>query len=146
MINDLNILQINIRGLISKNIQHDKCTKLNNILQSKQIDIVLLQEWCATKRESVVAISETDSDSDNLVTNQTGFPSKYFPEYNAHFHSTECAILYHRDLAVTPLEKNTEYYLKNHRKNFHICGIILHSGHTDYGIYSVYRPQNADPT
>ena len=44
------------------------------------------------------------------------------------------------------MNKNDDYYLDDHRQNFHICGIILHSEHTDYGIYSVYRPQSADPT
>ena len=61
---ELNILQINIRGLISRDTQDRKCPLLNHIMITKQIDIVLIQEWCATKREEV-ANPGTDSISDD---------------------------------------------------------------------------------
>ena len=73
------------------------------------------------------------------------FPQKFFPNYLVHFHSTETAVLYHKGLCVTPLSPQDNYLKTNHRDNFHICGIILHSQTSDYGIYSVYRPQKADP-
>ena len=131
----LNIMQINIRGLISPDTLSRKCPQLFDVIQSKQIDIVLLQEWSATKREEVFCDH-----------GQTQFPIKYFPQYRIHYHSTECAILYHKDLCITPLQKHKEYETNDHRQNFHVCGIVLHSGYTDYGIYLVYRPQRADPT
>ena len=133
MNDNTNILQLNIRGILSNETQYLKCHHLNKILESKHIDVVLLQEWSAIKR---CEINNTDSEV---------FPLKYFPNYLVHFHSTETAILYHKDLCVTTLNTQPNYLKPNHRLNFHTCGIILHSQTTDYGIYSVYRPQKADP-
>ena len=76
----------------------------------------------------------------------TIFPQTYFPNYSIHFHSTECAILYHNSLSVTPLSNPTQYLTSTHKNNFHVCGIILHTQTTDYAIYSVYRPQKARVT
>ena len=109
-----------------------KSANINNLLETKQIDS-LIQEWSANKRQTV-----TDQDS---IT----FPKRFFPNYSVHFHSTECAVLYHNGLCVTPLPPQPNYVKPTHQNNFHICGIILHSQTTDYGIYSVYRTQTADP-
>ena len=132
MQNTIKVLQLNIRGILSYENQHRKCYQLNRVLESKQIDVVLIQEW-SIKRQRV-----TKNDP-------ISFPRKYFPNYLTHFHSTECAILYHKGLNATPLDIQNEYLKTNHRENFHICGIIIHSKTTDYGFYSVYRPQIADP-
>ena len=43
----IKILQLNIRGILGEESQNKKCYKLNELLETKQIDIVLLQEWCA---------------------------------------------------------------------------------------------------
>ena len=133
MSNDIKIVQLNIRGILSSDVQHRKCHKLNKLLEDRQIDVALLQEWSATKRQKITKETNT-------------FPENYFPNYTAHFHSTECAILYHNGLTVTPLPLPSDYLNPNHRNNFHICGIILHSQTTDYGIYSVYKPQKAQAT
>ena len=133
MSDEIRILQLNIRGILSQDIQLQKCSQLNSLIETKQIDIVLLQEWSANKRSKV-------TEKENIC-----FPKNFFPNYSAHFHSTECAILYHKGLCITPLPPQEEYLHPNHRKNFHICGILLHSQTTDYAIYSVYRPQSADP-
>ena len=125
----INILQLNIRGIISLKTQMLKCQYLNEILVSKKIDIALLQEWCVTTRESVNP-SENNS-------NTPKFPLKHFPDYNIHYHATECAILYHKDLSITPLSLPKGYETISHNNNFHICGITLHSGKADYSIYSV---------
>ena len=132
----INILQLNIRGILSSNNQQLKTQYLNRIITSRRIDIILLQEWSANKRFKI-------SDDNN---NKTTFPTKLFPDFKAHFHSTECAVLYKKDLCITPLPEQKDYLLSEHRKNFHICGVILHSGKLDYGIYSVYRPQTANAT
>ena len=90
--NDLNILQINIRGMISKETQDRKCPALNHIMAIKQIDIVLIQEWCATKREEVAKVGTNSvSDDQNQTQHKPKFPLKFFPNYNVHFHSTECS-------------------------------------------------------
>ena len=133
MNDNIKLLQLNIRGILSLDTQQFKCQQLNSLLESKQIDIVLLQEWSAVKR---VRLEDPDSKI---------FPRKYFPNYFVHFHSTETAVLYHKGLCVTPLNLPPDYLNPEHRLNFHICGIILHFQTTDYGIYSVYRPQKADP-
>ena len=131
---NIKLLQLNIRGILSSDTQQFKCQQLNTVLESKQVDVVLLQEWSAIKRVRL-------EDSNSKI-----FPRKYFPNYLVHFHSTETAIMYHKGLCVTPLDPQSEYVNPSHRMNFHICGIVLHSQTSDYGIYSVYRPQKADPT
>ena len=133
MTDKIKILQLNILGILSSETQQFKCQQLNTLIESKQIDVVLLQEWSAVKRVQL-------NDSDSKI-----FPRKFFPNHFAHFLSTETAILYHKGLCVTPLNSPPEYLHPDHRLNFHICGIILHSQTTDYGIYSVYRPKKADP-
>ena len=97
MNDQINILQFNIRGIVSKDTQAYKCPKLYNLMKSKQIDIVLLQEWCATVREDV-AEDGTNSACDATLLYQFHQGSL---DYYTHFHSTECAILYHKDLCVT---------------------------------------------
>ena len=131
MTDEIKIVQLNIHGILSYEIQQKKCLHLNHLLDSKQIDIVLLQEWSATKHQPV-------------QSNTNIFPQKFFPNYSVHFHSTECAILYHNGLCVTPLSLPPNYLKPDHRQNFHICGILLHSQSTEYAIYSVYRPQKAN--
>ena len=120
MTETLRILQLNIRGILSAETQFIKCQKLNHLLETKQIDILLLQEWSAIKRCRV---------QDSEV-----FPKKFFPNYHTHFNSTETAILYHTGLCVTPLNTPTDYLKPTHQDNFHICGIILHSQTNDHGI------------
>ena len=98
---------------------------------------MLLQEWCATVerrlpfRTNPVSSSQTTSDS-----------LHFFPDYNVHLQSTECAILYHKELCVTTLDIQQDN--NTHSKTLQMCGIILHSGSKDYGIYSVYRTGTAD--
>ena len=132
----LKMLQYNVRGIVSKDTKNYKCPKLNALLQSKQIDVVLLQEWCATVREDIT----TDTDPDQTVQ----FPLQFFPNYHAHYHSAECAILYHKDLCVTPLN-DTQERQQCHSKTLQKCGIIIHSDTKDYEIYSVYRTRLANP-
>ena len=140
---EINILQYNVRGIISSDIQQMKCRYIYQQLMSKRIDVVLLQEWCATVRENVD--DESISTTDNRHHSIPHFPIELFPGYNVHYTSTECAILYQEDLSVTPVPFDEEYYCYPHRHNFHICGIILHTKNSDIEIYSTYRPQSADP-
>ena len=132
MTTDINILQLNIRGMLTDDAQYRKCSQLSRLLETKQIDVVLLQDWCANKRQQV-------------TNNSVKFPKKFLPNYNMHFHSTEYAILYQTGPYVTPLPLPKGYLKQAHRQNFHTCGIMLHSQTTDYSIYSVYRPQSANP-
>ena len=53
MVDEINIFQINMRRLVSKESQENKCPKLYKIITSKQIDIVPMLEWCAPKSEPV---------------------------------------------------------------------------------------------
>ena len=143
MTEPIRILQFNIRGIISKDTQKYKCPRLNNILQTKRIDVVLLQEWSATVREN------TFRPKNNLENTKpkTNFPSHYFPNYKIHYHSTECAIMYHKELCVTPLpEPLIDNTYRNLDRKLQICGIILHTGSIDYNIYSVYKTKNANPS
>ena len=138
MSGSLKILQYNIRGIVSKETQQYKCPKLNKLLLSKQIDIVLLQEWCATAREEV-SPSETNPEnaSQQNASRQSAsprFPVKYFPDFHVHFHSTECAILYHKDLCVTPLEP-TNLPQQTH-KTPSLWDHITHRHH-GYNLFSV---------
>ena len=138
---DINILQLNIKGILSIDNQLNKRRKLYHTMLSKKIDVVLLQEWSATLRQKTPPKTDPTQENNNIL-----FPTKYFPDYNVHFHSTETAILYHKDLCVTPLPEQSDYNTPNHRENFHLCGIVLYSGRIDYGIYSVYRPKKATAT
>ena len=140
----INILQLNVRGIISSDVQQYKCNYINQQLISRKIDVVLLQEWCATVRRNVEDESVPNSDPQHHEFPH--FPVEYFPDYKVHFNSTECAILYHQDLSVTPIPYESDYHCYAHRCNFHVCGIVLHTKHCDYSIYSAYRPQIADPT
>ena len=133
----IKILQYNIRGIVSKHTQLYKCPKLYSLMKSKHIDIVLLQEWCATTREDVV-LTETNSDCSghNSVCK---FPSGFFPDYHTHFHSTECAILYHKDLCVTPLDRPTftaDSPTQTYSQAYNVGYIMLVLLTT---IYNVYR-------
>ena len=83
MMNNINILQYNIRGIVSKDTQNYKCPQLYNLLKSKHIDVVLLQEWCATAREDV-AHNGTNSDPGDQLSDST-LPSGFFPDYHIHF-------------------------------------------------------------
>ena len=141
--NNINILQLNVRGIISADIQQTKCKYINQQLISRKIDIMLIQEWCVTVRRNMVDESVTMSNSQHQKFPR--FPTEYFPDYKVHYSSTECAILYHKDLSITPIEYNKKYHCYPHRNNFHVCGIILHTPKIDYSIYSVYRPKIADP-
>ena len=137
MTDPIRILQFNIRGIVSKDTKQYKCPRLNNILQSKRIDVVLLQEWSATFRENSL------HPNSNTTTTTVNFPKQYFPEYKIHYHSTECAIMYHKELCVTPLpEPLVNNTFRNSRNKLQVCGIILHTGSIDYNIYSVYRTKN----
>ena len=49
----INILQLNIRGVISSDKQYMKCSYINQQLISRKIDVFLVQEWCATVRKTV---------------------------------------------------------------------------------------------
>ena len=77
MFDDINVLQINIRGLVSKTAQDNKCEKLSQILHTKQIDIVLIQEWSATKERRKCPCSGatliSDSDDLNSMSKQLNF-------------------------------------------------------------------------
>ena len=102
----LNILQYNIRGIVSKD-SIIQIPKLSNTMMSKQIDIVLLQEWSATVREETLVFN---NDSNNTQANVTQFPSKFFPEYHAHFSFDRMCILYHKDFCVTPIDPQTQQH------------------------------------
>ena len=141
---NINILQFNVRGIISLDEQQMKCKCIYDQLVSKKTDVVLLQEWCATVREQIGDESVPTSNPQHQMIPR--FPIEFFPGYKVHFTSTECAILYQEDLSTTPLQYNDKYHCYPHRNNFHVCGVILHAPKTDYSIYSVYRPQTADPT
>ena len=140
---EINILQLNIRGIISADIQQMKCKYIHQQLLSRKIDVMLIQEWCATVRENVddESISTTDPQHHSLPR----FPIELFPGYKVHFTSTECAVLYQEDLSVTPVPFDDKYNCYQHKNNFHMCGIILHTKSSDIEIYSTYRPQSADP-
>ena len=118
----IKLCQLNIRGILSSDVQHHKCYQLNKLIETKQIDTVLLQEWSATKLHVV------PQEEKNI------FPEKYFPNYLVHFHSTECAILFHNGLCVTPLS------LPNLSSTHHRSTSILRNNSTfpgfDYGILS----------
>ena len=139
----INILQLNVRGIISSDKQQIKCNYINHLLISKQIDVLLVQEWCATVRMTVEDESVPTTNSHHVPPR---FPIEFFPDYKVYANSTECAILYHQDLSITPIPYETQYHCYPHRNNFHVCGVLLHTKSTDYAIYSVYRPQSADPT
>ena len=59
--NNVNILQLNVHGFVSSDIQQTKCKNMNQQLISRKIDIMLIQEWCVTVRRSVVDESVTMS-------------------------------------------------------------------------------------
>ena len=144
MTETIRILQYNIRGILSKQTQHYKCPRLYNLIKSRHIDIILLQEWCATVREDVAVTGTNSARGDHISVNK--FPSGFFPDYHVHLHSTECAILYHKDLCVTPLNKPVfSPDPQKHTETLQICGIMLHVGSTDYAIYNVYKTGQANP-
>ena len=88
MTDNIKLLQLNIRGILSKETQQFKCQHLNSLIETKQIDVVLLQEWSAIKRCQLKDLEV--------------FPTKYFPNYSVHFHSTETA-MYTTKAFVSPL-------------------------------------------
>lgn len=132
------MFQINLRGIISNDIQHYKCTYLHHQIISRQIDVVLIQEWSATIRTSTLAESRRHSG--------TRFPLEFFPGFKVHCFSTQTAILYNEDLSVTPLPIEPQYDRTDPNQNFHVCAIIVHTAQRDLALYSVYRQKLADPS
>ena len=138
----MNILQFNVRGIISPDKQKMKCNHIYQQSTSKKIDILLIQEWCVTVRRRVDDESVSTSDPQHTPK----FPIELFPGIKVHYTSTECAVLHHEDFSVTPTLFEEQYHCHPHRNNFDVCGIILHTPKTDYSVHSAYRPQIADPS
>ena len=81
-LNNINILQLNVRGIISSDTQQIKCKYINQQLISRKIDIMLIQEWCVTVRRNMVDESVTMSNSQHQKSPR--FPTEYFPDYKVH--------------------------------------------------------------
>ncbi len=105
-----NILQYNINGMINPTnmSQSEKCNKIYQIMRSKQIDFLLLQEWSATLRYAVTPKNPRYIDRNNNP-HTVEFPINLFPKYKVHFTGTETAILYRETLSITPLNSPVNY-------------------------------------
>ena len=114
--NDINILQFNVRGIISPDKQVMKCSYIHQQLVSKKIDILLVQEWCVTVRRRVDDASISTSDSQHQELPQ--FPIELFPHYRVHYTSTECAVVYHEDLSEL-LSGEEQYHCYPHQHHYH---------------------------
>ena len=138
------ILQINVRGLVSpKNMnQKQKCLYLNKLANSKNADIILLQEWSILRIE--FKTNDTEYIDKHNKKHKLHFPIEYFPKYYVHHTGTETAILYNKKLQITPLDIEEDYNNKNRSKNCHFTSIVLHSNHNHIGIHSVYNTPNTD--
>ncbi len=81
-----NILQINIAGIISPSnmTQTQKCKYLYDIIKSKNIDIILLQEW------SILRFAITPNNP--IYIGRDGrphtadFPISHFPHFKVHWY------------------------------------------------------------
>ena len=145
MTESLNIIQQNVKGFISTSLMtlHEKLNKFNERLVHKQVHIALIQEWSATIKTKINT-NETHYKNKHGHLKTIRFPIEYFPNYNVHHIGTECTVLYHKQLNITPLPQTT--YCKQIRNtNFHVCGVILHSESSpDIGFYSVYKCQGVN--
>ena len=132
------IISWNIRGILTN--EKKKCDYLNNHLINNNIDVCLLQEW------SIIKKTVNINDGFNPYNNEPQdilFPIQFFPLYYVHYHSTECCILYKKDLNIIPIINNR--YLSHQSINrsslFHWCSILIKNKNNtkSYVLSSIYR-------
>ena len=112
--------------------QYLECQQLNQLLETKQIDVLLLQEWSANKRQIV-------TDQDDIK-----FPKSF--SQTTLFTITPPSVQSYITRPLCDSSKPAGRLLKSIYTDtiFTFVGILLHSQTTDTHCYSVYRPKKAD--